>query len=193
MVIAICLPVWEAGAAEQDAGTSSDLGTAPKPRSSCMRLAGRYTPFLDTSPASSASTCTSTSPTAWRPRFSRTRRSRDYPFSTGQISPDGVATFHYDQERDRPGDSRRCGPLGLAAVRGREPGQVSRNEAVACWWAKLGPVETSPDTGPYGGRAQRVASSRSRARGSCSGRGCLCTGSGSTRSRCGCARRTSMH
>ena len=33
----------------------------------------------------------------------------------------------------------------------------SRNEAVACWWAKLGDVEASPDTGPYGGRAQRIA------------------------------------
>jgi alpha-N-arabinofuranosidase len=80
----------------------------------------------------------------------------DYPFSTGQTSPDGVATFHFGKEeiaRAIRGDAERWGwPTsdmdGLIK---------SRNEAVACWWAKLGDVQASPDTGPYGGRAQRLA------------------------------------
>ena len=80
----------------------------------------------------------------------------DYPFSTGQISPDGVATFHYDREqiaRAIRGDAGRWGwpQADLENLIN------SRNEALACWWAKLGSVETSPETGHYGGRAQRIA------------------------------------
>jgi len=80
----------------------------------------------------------------------------DYPFSTGQTSPDGVATFRYD-----PDDIARE-MRGSAGRWGWPPSEVdnlikARNEALACWWAKLGPVETSPDAGPYGGRAQRIA------------------------------------
>jgi alpha-N-arabinofuranosidase len=80
----------------------------------------------------------------------------DYPFSTGQTSPDGVATFHYDKEqiaRAIRGDADRWGWPASDV----ENLVNSRNEALACWWAKLGPVETSPDTGLAGGRAQRVA------------------------------------
>lgn len=80
----------------------------------------------------------------------------DYPFSTGQTSPDGVATFHYDREqiaRAIRGDADRWGwPQSDL-----ENLVNSRNEALACWWAKVGPAETSPDTGLAGGRAQRVA------------------------------------
>ena len=80
----------------------------------------------------------------------------DYPFSTGQMSPDGVATFHYSREeigRAIRGDAGRWGwPTSDTDALVR-----SRNEAVACWWAKLGDVQASPDTGPYGGRAQRIA------------------------------------
>jgi alpha-N-arabinofuranosidase len=80
----------------------------------------------------------------------------DYPFSTGQISPDGIATFHYGKEeiaRAIRGDAERWGwpPADIEGL------IKSRNEAVACWWAKLGDVQASPDTGPYGGRAQRIA------------------------------------
>ncbi len=79
----------------------------------------------------------------------------DYPFSTGQTTPDGVATFHYDREqiaRAIRGDADRWGwPRSDL-----ENLVNSRNEALACWWAKLGPVETSPDTGLAGGRAQRI-------------------------------------
>ncbi len=80
----------------------------------------------------------------------------DYPFSTGQMSPDGLATFHYDHEqiaRAIRGDAGRWGwPQGEA-----ENLVTSRMQGLACWWAKLGRVETSPDTGLAGGRAQRVA------------------------------------
>ncbi len=80
----------------------------------------------------------------------------DFPFGTGQLSPDGVATFHYDNERI----ARAM--RGSAARWGWPESQIesllkSRREAVACWWTKLGAVEASPDTGPYGGRAQRIA------------------------------------
>jgi len=80
----------------------------------------------------------------------------DYPFSTGQLSPDGIATFLYardDIARAIRNDAGRWGwPQSEV-----ENLVKSRNEAVACWWAKLGPVEASPDTGPCGGRAQRIA------------------------------------
>jgi len=80
----------------------------------------------------------------------------DYPFSTGQMSPDGVATFYYSEQdiaRAIRGDAERWGwPTSDIDSLIR-----SRNEAVACWWAKLGDVQASPDTGPYGGRAQRLA------------------------------------
>ncbi len=80
----------------------------------------------------------------------------DYPFSTGQTSPDGVATFHYSREeiaRAIRGEAERWG-WPKSDIDGLVK---SRNEAVACWWAKLGDVQASPDTGPYGGRAQRIA------------------------------------
>ena len=79
----------------------------------------------------------------------------DYPFRTGQESVDGVATFHFDREeigrriRDGAGRWGWPEPEIEALVK-------SRNEALACWWTKLGPVDAGPDTGPYGGRAQRV-------------------------------------
>jgi len=80
----------------------------------------------------------------------------EYWFSTGQISPDGVMTFHYARDeiaRAIRNDAARWG-WPEAEV---ESLVRSRNEAVACWWAKLGPVEASPDTGLHGGRAQRIA------------------------------------
>jgi len=79
----------------------------------------------------------------------------DYPFRTGQNSPDGVATFHYDRKQIENNIRNSAGRWGWpdseidALVK-------SRNEATACFWTKLGPVEASPDTGPNGGRAQRV-------------------------------------
>jgi alpha-N-arabinofuranosidase len=80
----------------------------------------------------------------------------DYSFSTGQMSPDGVATFYYSREdiaRQIRADARRWG-WPDAEIDGLVR---SRQEAVACWWTKRGPVEASPDTGSCGGRAQRIA------------------------------------
>ncbi|MBP7051407.1 MAG: hypothetical protein KBE65_10370 [Phycisphaerae bacterium] len=80
----------------------------------------------------------------------------DYPFSTGQLSPDGVATFHFAQDEIARAIRNDAGRWGWPDSE-RENLVKSRNEAVACWWAKVGPVEASPDTGPCGGRAQRIA------------------------------------
>jgi alpha-N-arabinofuranosidase len=79
----------------------------------------------------------------------------DYPFRTGQDTPDGIATFHYERqqiERSIRNSAERWG-WPESEIDGLIK---SRNEAMACFWIKLGPVEASPDTGPYGGRAQRV-------------------------------------
>jgi alpha-N-arabinofuranosidase len=83
----------------------------------------------------------------------------DYPFWTGQMSPDGVTKFHVE-------DSRINEELRRAATRFGWPeteldGLVqARGDALACFWTRVGSreaVQLSPDTGPHGGRAQRVA------------------------------------
>ena len=86
----------------------------------------------------------------------------DYPFRTNQMSPDGVATFHY--ERRQIESNIRSSAERFGWPNAEIDGLIkSYNEAVACFWSKGGsrtaptrPVETSPDTGPYGGRAQRI-------------------------------------
>jgi len=86
----------------------------------------------------------------------------DYPFRTGQNSPDGVATFHY--ERQQIESNIRSSAERWGWPDSEIDGLIkSRNQALACFWSKGGsrtaptpPVETSPDTGNYGGRAQRV-------------------------------------
>ena len=79
----------------------------------------------------------------------------DYPFRTGQESPDGVATFHYERQQIENSIRSSAGRWGWPDS--EIDGLIkSRNEALVCFWTKLGPVEASPDTGPYGGRAQRV-------------------------------------
>jgi alpha-N-arabinofuranosidase len=80
----------------------------------------------------------------------------DYPFSTGQTTPDGIATFHYDREQIARAIRADAGRWGWPQS-DAENLINARNEALACWWAKVGSVETSPDTGLAGGRAQRVA------------------------------------
>jgi alpha-N-arabinofuranosidase len=79
----------------------------------------------------------------------------DYPFRTGQESPDGVATFHYERQQIENSIRSSAGRWGWP--NSEIDGLIkSRNEALACFWTKIGPIETSPDTGSYGGRAQRV-------------------------------------
>jgi len=79
----------------------------------------------------------------------------DYPFRTGQDTPDGIATFYYEQQqidRNIRNSAERWG-WPQTEIDGLIK---SRNEGVACFWTKLGPIEASPDTGPYGGRARRI-------------------------------------
>jgi len=79
----------------------------------------------------------------------------DYPFRTGQESPDGLATFYY--ERERIESNIRSSARRWGWPDSEIDGLIkSRNEAVACLWTKLGSVVASPDTGSYGGRAQRI-------------------------------------
>jgi alpha-N-arabinofuranosidase len=79
----------------------------------------------------------------------------DYPFATGQESPDGVATFHYERQQIESNIRSSAERWGWPQT--EIDGLIkSRNEGVACFWTKLGLIEASPDTGPYGGRAQRV-------------------------------------
>jgi alpha-N-arabinofuranosidase len=79
----------------------------------------------------------------------------DYPFRTGQDTPDGVATFYYERQQIER-NIRNCAERWGWPETEIDGLIKSRNEAVACFWTKLGPVEASPDTGPYGGRAQRI-------------------------------------
>jgi alpha-N-arabinofuranosidase len=82
----------------------------------------------------------------------------DFPFSTGQTTPDGIVTFQFDRERIgqqlRQGASRLGWPQSAIATL-----VEAREDGLACWWVRVGPrasVQVSPDTGPYGGRAQRI-------------------------------------
>jgi len=82
----------------------------------------------------------------------------DYPFATGATSPDGIVTFisGSDQiESELKRESARWGwpesdvPDMLAA----------RRDGMACFWSRTGTredIQVSPDTGPGGGRAQRI-------------------------------------
>jgi hypothetical protein len=82
----------------------------------------------------------------------------DYPFGSGDMNPDGVMKFHTDRQqivRD----------LRQAATRWGWPESEldrlvsSHDDGLAAFWAREGAksdVEPSPDTGPYGERAQRV-------------------------------------
>jgi alpha-N-arabinofuranosidase len=81
----------------------------------------------------------------------------DYPFSTGQFTPDGLATFHYEPDQIARAIRGEAGRWGWTPTEA-ENLVTSRMQGLACWWAKLGRVETSPDTGLAGGRAQRIAS-----------------------------------
>src|ERR1035441_8873193 len=82
----------------------------------------------------------------------------DYPFSTGQMTPDGVVTFHYERARIEEELRRQATRYGWPQ---NELGDLlgARADGLACFWGRLGKPEAvvvSPDTGPDGGRAQRV-------------------------------------
>ncbi len=82
----------------------------------------------------------------------------DYPWSTGRQSVDGIATFLFDRREIAQALRLRATRQGWPAA---EIDRLveAREDGLACWWTRQGDrdaVQVSPDTGPYGGRAQRV-------------------------------------
>jgi alpha-N-arabinofuranosidase len=82
----------------------------------------------------------------------------DYPFASHETNPDGVMKFYSGRE-----DIARA--LREFALRWGWPESqlegltISYSDGLAAFWTRQGPQEDvlpSPDTGPYGGRAQRV-------------------------------------
>ena len=82
----------------------------------------------------------------------------DYPFASGQMTPDGLVTFQFERERIEA-------ELRRQAVRCGWPDEElpelcnARRDGLAAFWSRAGPheaVQVSPDTGPQGGRAQRI-------------------------------------
>ena len=81
-----------------------------------------------------------------------------FPFWNGQTTPDGVAAFQSDRDKILP-DLRR-----QARNQGWPDTELDRlvesyQDGLAGGWTRLGlhdQVSVSPDTGPYGGRAQRI-------------------------------------
>ncbi len=83
----------------------------------------------------------------------------DYPFAAGHESPDGVAAFLADEGRIAEEYRRQARRVGWPAA-ALEEAVAARADGLACWWTRVGSrdaVRVSPDTGPAGGRAQRVA------------------------------------
>lgn len=82
----------------------------------------------------------------------------DYPFSNGQMTPDGVTKFLVDDNRINEELRRQGTRFGWPET--ELDGLVkSRADALACFWTRLGnplSVLVSADTGPFGGRAQRI-------------------------------------
>jgi alpha-L-arabinofuranosidase len=82
----------------------------------------------------------------------------DYPFWDGQMTPDGVTKFQTDAHRIDEELRRQARWFGWPASELDRLTQA-RADALACFWARQGSredVQVSPDTGPFGGRAQRV-------------------------------------
>jgi alpha-L-arabinofuranosidase len=82
----------------------------------------------------------------------------DWPFATGQTTPDGVTTFHFEREKIEAELRRQATRQGWpdAELAGLI---TARNDGLACFWTRVGAadaVKVSPDTGPHGGRAQRI-------------------------------------
>jgi alpha-N-arabinofuranosidase len=82
----------------------------------------------------------------------------DYPFWTGQMSPDGVTEFHWQAEKINEELRRLARRFGWPESE-LERLVNARAEGLACFWTRVGAreaVQVSPDTGQFGGRAQRV-------------------------------------
>ncbi|MBI4326266.1 MAG: hypothetical protein HY674_13525 [Chloroflexi bacterium] len=82
----------------------------------------------------------------------------DYPFSTGQMSPDGITKFHWEDEKINQELRRQATRFGWPESE-LEGLVAARADGLACFWTRVGSreaVQVSPDTGPHSGRAQRV-------------------------------------
>src|SRR5512138_1579589 len=82
----------------------------------------------------------------------------EVPFWTGQQSPDGVSTFHWEREKITEELRRQGRRFGWPDA---ELGPLTDawNDSLAGWWTRLGgreAVQVSPDTAAHGQRAQRV-------------------------------------
>lgn len=83
----------------------------------------------------------------------------DYPFSTGQTTPDGVMKSHCEEDRINQ-ELRRLATRFGWPEKELEGLVAARADGLACFWTRLGgreAVRVSPDPGPTGGRAQRVS------------------------------------
>jgi alpha-N-arabinofuranosidase len=82
----------------------------------------------------------------------------DYPFASGHSTPDGVVQFLWADEAVNVELRRAARRFGWPD--GELGGLVTaRADGLAAFWTRLGSresVQVSPDTGPHGGRAQRV-------------------------------------
>lgn len=81
----------------------------------------------------------------------------DYPFWNGQMSADGVAKFHVDDDKIIPELRRQATRFGWPEKELDELAQ-GRADGLASFWTRVGPrgsLKVSADTGPQGGRAQR--------------------------------------
>lgn len=82
----------------------------------------------------------------------------DFPFWTGQMSPDGVTQFMADEEKIQAELRRQASRAGWPAE-ALDNLTTARADGLAAWWGREGArdrVTPSPDAGEYGGRAQRV-------------------------------------
>lgn len=82
----------------------------------------------------------------------------DVPFADGSQTPDGRPHFLSDEAAIAVEIRRQAARLDWPEAQIAKLIE-SRRDALADWWVRVGPrdaVKTSPDTGPFGGRAQRV-------------------------------------
>jgi alpha-N-arabinofuranosidase len=82
----------------------------------------------------------------------------DYPFFNRQMSPDGRTLLHTDPEAIAGAIRQQAARTGWPDGAWESVAEAYR-DGLACWWIREGRSEAaqaSPDTGPFGGRAQRV-------------------------------------
>ncbi|MBU6399851.1 MAG: hypothetical protein KGS61_05995, partial [Verrucomicrobia bacterium] len=82
----------------------------------------------------------------------------DYPFWTGEMTPDGITKCYADNNRINQEIRRQATRFGWPESALGEL-VAARADGLACFWTREGEreaVQVSPDTGVHGGRAQRV-------------------------------------